>query len=42
MGLTEVIDAKADGIRLSSNIPLLARQADKLAIIRGMLHTGCA
>ena len=39
MGLTEVIGSKADGIRLSSNIPLLARQADKLAIIRGMLST---
>jgi hypothetical protein len=39
MGLTEVVDTKVDGIRLSNNIPLLARQADKLAIVRGMLST---
>ncbi|SKA91794.1 Protein of unknown function [Prosthecobacter debontii] len=36
MGLTKAIKTKVDGIRLSENIPLLARQADKLAIIRGM------
>lgn len=39
MGLTEVVDTKVAGIRLSNNIPLLARQADKLAIVRGMLST---
>lgn len=37
MGLTEVVDTKVDGIRLSSNLPLLSRQADKLAILRGMM-----
>ena len=36
MGLTKTIKTKVDGIRLSENIPLLARQADKLAILRGM------
>jgi Protein of unknown function (DUF1501) len=39
MGLTEVIGTKVDGIRLGGNIPLIARQADKLAIIRGMTST---
>ena len=39
MGLTEVVNTKVDGIRLSANIPLIARQADKLAIIRGMTST---
>ncbi len=39
MGLTEVVSTKVDGIRLSSNIPLIARQADKLAILRGMTST---
>ncbi len=39
MGSTEVISTKADGIRLSDNLPLLARQADKLAIIRSMAST---
>lgn len=36
MGLTKTINTGVDGIRLSENIPLLARQADKLAILRGM------
>lgn len=39
MGLTKTINTKVDGIRLSENIPLLARQADKLAILRGMNST---
>lgn len=39
MGLTKTINTKVDGIRLSENIPLLARQADKLAILRGMSST---
>ena len=39
MGLTETIKTNVDGIRLSSNLPLLARQADKLAIIRSMQST---
>lgn len=37
MGLTKVIDTSVPGIRLSENIPLVARQADKLAILRGMM-----
>ncbi|MBX7207562.1 MAG: DUF1501 domain-containing protein [Verrucomicrobiaceae bacterium] len=37
MGLTKTINTKVAGIRLSENIPLIARQADKLAIIRGMV-----
>lgn len=36
MGLTKVINTNVDGIRLAENLPLLARQADKLAIIRSM------
>jgi hypothetical protein len=36
MGLTKTISSNVDGIELSSNLPLLARQADKLAIVRGM------
>lgn len=36
MGLTKVINTNVDGIRLAENLPLLARQADKLAILRGM------
>ncbi len=39
MGSTEVISTKADGVRLSDNLPLLARQADKLAIVRSMAST---
>ena len=39
MGSTEIISTKADGIRLSDNLPLLARQADKLAIVRSMAST---
>jgi len=36
MGTTKTINTSVAGIRLSENIPLLARQADKLAILRGM------
>jgi len=39
MGLTKTINTKADGIRLSENLPLMARQADKVAIIRSMAST---
>lgn len=39
MGLTKTVDTRVDGIRLSENIPLLSRQADKLAILRGMNST---
>ncbi len=39
MGLTKTLDTKVDGMRLSENIPLLARQADKLAVLRGMNST---
>ena len=36
MGVTRTIDTPVDGIRLSENLPLLARQAGKLAILRSM------
>jgi hypothetical protein len=36
MGTTKTINTSVAGIRLSENIPLLARQADKLAILRGV------
>ncbi len=36
MGLTESIKTNVPGIRLSHNLPLLARHADKLAIVRSM------
>jgi hypothetical protein len=39
MGLTQTINTKVDGIRLSENLPLLARQTDKMAILRGMNST---
>jgi hypothetical protein len=39
MGTTKVINTKVDGLRLSENLPLLARQADKLALIRSMSST---
>jgi hypothetical protein len=39
MGLTEIIDTNVDGIRISSSLPLLARQMDKLALIRSMTST---
>lgn len=39
MGLTKTLNTKVDGMRLSENIPLLARHADKLAVIRGMNST---
>lgn len=39
MGLTKTINTKVDGIRLSENLPLMARQTDKLAIIRSMAST---
>lgn len=39
MGLTKTISTRADGIRLSENLPLMARQAGKIAIIRGMSST---
>lgn len=39
MGLTKVINTNVDGIRVSNNIPLLARQMDKLAVIRSMTTT---
>ena len=38
MGETESIPTNVDGIQLGHNLPLLARQADKLAIINSM-HT---
>lgn len=37
MGLTEVINTNVDGMRFSNNLPLLARQADKLAVVRSMM-----
>ncbi|MBE7496710.1 MAG: DUF1501 domain-containing protein [Verrucomicrobiaceae bacterium] len=39
MGLTKTINTNVDGIRLTENLPLMARQADKIAIIRGMNST---
>lgn len=39
MGLTKTIKTNVDGIRLSENLPLLSRQADKMAIIRSMNST---
>ena len=36
MGLSETIKTKADDVQLSANLPLLARQADKLALVRSM------
>lgn len=39
MGLTKVINTSVDGIRLSENLPLMARQADKIAIVRNMAST---
>jgi hypothetical protein len=39
MGLTKAINTNVDGIRISENLPLMARQADKLAIIRSMTST---
>lgn len=39
MGLTKVINTNVDGIRVSDNIPLIARQMDKLAVVRGMSST---
>ena len=39
MGLTKVMNTNVDGIRVSNNIPLLARQMDKLAVVRSMMTT---
>lgn len=39
MGLTQTLKTKVDGIQVSENLPLLSRQADKLAIIRSMSST---
>ena len=39
MGLTKVINTNVDGIRVSNNLPLTARQMDKLAVIRSMSST---
>ncbi|MGV3664165.1 MAG: DUF1501 domain-containing protein [Prosthecobacter sp.] len=39
MGLTKVANTNVDGIRVSQNIPLIARQMDKLAVIRSMTTT---
>ncbi len=39
MGLTKVINTNVDGIRISNNLPLVARQMDKLAVLRSMTST---
>lgn len=39
MGLTQTINTNVDGIRLSENLPLMARQADKIAVVRSMMST---
>ncbi len=36
--LDKVIDTNVEGIRINATLPLLARQADKYAIIRSMTH----
>lgn len=38
-GPTQTISTKADGVRLSGYLPLLAKHGDKMAIIRSMSHT---
>lgn len=38
-GPTQVIDTVADGVRVSQHFPLLARQMDKVAVIRSMTST---
>jgi len=39
MGPTKRIDTRVDDLKLSDNLPLLARQADKLAVINSMTST---
>jgi len=39
MGLTGTIKSNVDGIQLSENLPLVARQMDKAALIRSMFST---
>lgn len=39
MGLTKTINTNVEGIRISNNLPLVARQMDKLAVIRSMTST---
>jgi hypothetical protein len=36
--LDKAIDTNVDGIRINAELPMLAQQADKLAIIRSMTH----
>lgn len=38
-GETEVIGSNADGIRISSSLPLMAQQMDKVALINSMVST---
>ncbi len=38
-GDTDVIDSNVDGIRISGNLPLMARQMDKVAVINSMTST---
>lgn len=38
-GDTEVISTNVDGIRISANLPLMARQMDKVALINSMIST---
>lgn len=39
MGLTKVIKTNVDGVQISGNLPLVARQMDKLALVRSMTST---
>ena len=39
MGETEVISTSADGIRISSSLPRMAKQMDKVALINSMIST---
>ncbi len=38
-GLTTAISTKADGVRIASNLPLMARQMDKVALVRSLNST---
>ena len=39
MGLTTAIKTNADGVQISNNLPLMARQMDKVSLVRSMLST---
>ncbi len=39
MGLTESIPTRVDGVRIGNSLPLMARQMDKVALVRSMTST---